>query len=78
VTVGFPDDTDSMIPRPAATIAPMPSQIGATRLEDAVLPQSAPLPHGRLTPQVLQDVFRKYFSADRSTVITLVPAPTQP
>ena len=30
-----------------------------------------------LTPQVLQDVFRKYFPADRSTVVTLVPAPTQ-
>jgi zinc protease len=31
-----------------------------------------------VTPQVLQDVFRKYFPADRSTVVTLVPAPTQP
>jgi zinc protease len=30
-----------------------------------------------LTPQGLQDVFRKYFPADRSTVVTLVPAPTQ-
>jgi zinc protease len=30
-----------------------------------------------LTPQVLQDVFRKYFPADRSTVVTLVPTPTQ-
>jgi len=30
-----------------------------------------------LTPQVLQEVFRKYFPADRSTVVTLVPAPTQ-
>jgi zinc protease len=28
-----------------------------------------------LTPQMLQDVFRKYFPADRSTVVTLVPAP---
>jgi zinc protease len=28
-----------------------------------------------VTPQVLQDVFRKYFPADRSTVVTLVPAP---
>src|SRR6185295_20171295 len=30
-----------------------------------------------VTPQVLQDVFRKYFPADRSTVVTLVPAATQ-
>ena len=30
-----------------------------------------------LTPPGLQDVFRKYFPADRSTVVTLVPAPTQ-
>ena len=30
-----------------------------------------------LTPQMLQDVFRKYFPADRSTVVTLVPTPTQ-
>ena len=28
-----------------------------------------------VTPQVLQDVFKKYFPADRSTVVTLVPAP---
>ncbi len=28
-----------------------------------------------VTPQVLQDVFRKYFPADRSTIVTLVPAP---
>ena len=26
-----------------------------------------------LTPQVLQDVFKQYFPADRSTVVTLVP-----
>jgi len=31
-----------------------------------------------LTPQGLQDVFRKYFPADRSTVVTLVPAAAQP
>ena len=30
-----------------------------------------------VTPQVLQEVFKKYFPADRSTVVTLVPAPTQ-
>jgi len=30
-----------------------------------------------VTPQVLQEVFRKYFPADRSTVVTLVPAPAQ-
>jgi zinc protease len=30
-----------------------------------------------VTPQTLQDVFKKYFPADRSTVITLVPAATQ-
>jgi len=28
-----------------------------------------------VTPQALQDVFKKYFPADRSTVVTLVPAP---
>jgi zinc protease len=28
----------------------------------------------RVTPQVLQDVFKKYFPADRSTIVTLVPA----
>jgi zinc protease len=28
-----------------------------------------------VTPQVLQDVFRKYFPSDRSTVVTLLPAP---
>src|SRR5205823_7356392 len=27
-----------------------------------------------VTPQVLQEVFKKYFPADRSTVVTLVPA----
>jgi zinc protease len=31
-----------------------------------------------ITPQVLKDVFNKYFPADRSTVVTLVPTPTQP
>jgi zinc protease len=30
-----------------------------------------------ITPQVLKDVFNKYFPADRSTVVTLVPGPTQ-
>jgi zinc protease len=30
-----------------------------------------------ITPQVLRDVFNKYFPADRSTVVTLVPAATQ-
>ena len=29
-----------------------------------------------ITPQVLQDVFKRYFPADRSTVVTLVPAAT--
>jgi zinc protease len=29
-----------------------------------------------VTPQVLQEVFKKYFPADRSTVVTLVPAAT--
>jgi len=28
-----------------------------------------------LTPAVIQDAFKKYFPADRSTVVTLVPAP---
>ena len=27
-----------------------------------------------VTPQMLQDVFKKYFPNDRSTVVTLVPA----
>jgi predicted Zn-dependent peptidase len=27
-----------------------------------------------VTPQVLQDVFKQYFPADRSTVVTLMPA----
>jgi zinc protease len=31
-----------------------------------------------VTPQVLQEVFRKYFPADRSTIVTLVPAPAGP
>ena len=31
-----------------------------------------------VTPQVLQEVFKKYFPADRSTVVTLVPAPASP
>jgi predicted Zn-dependent peptidase len=30
-----------------------------------------------ITPQVLKDVFNKYFPADRSTVVTLVPSATQ-
>jgi zinc protease len=30
-----------------------------------------------ITPEVLKAVFNKYFPAERSTVITLVPAPTQ-
>jgi zinc protease len=30
-----------------------------------------------ITPQVLQDVFKRYFPADRMTIVTLVPAPTQ-
>ena len=30
-----------------------------------------------VTPQMLQDVFKKYFPADRSTVVTLMPTPTQ-
>jgi zinc protease len=29
-----------------------------------------------ITPQVLQETFRKYFPSDRSTIVTLVPAPT--
>jgi predicted Zn-dependent peptidase len=31
-----------------------------------------------VTPQILQDVFRKYFPSDRSTVVTLLPAPAAP
>jgi zinc protease len=31
-----------------------------------------------ITPQVLQSVFRKYFPSDRSTIVTLVPAPATP
>ena len=30
-----------------------------------------------VTPQLLQEVFKKYFPADRSTVVTLVPAPAK-
>ena len=30
-----------------------------------------------ITPQVLQGAFRKYFPADRMTIVTLVPQPTQ-
>jgi zinc protease len=30
-----------------------------------------------ITPQVLQETFRKYFPADRMTIVTLVPTPTQ-
>jgi zinc protease len=30
-----------------------------------------------VTPQTLQDVFKKYFPAERSTVVTLMPAATQ-
>jgi len=30
-----------------------------------------------VTPQTLQEVFKKYFPADRSTVVTLVPAPAK-
>jgi zinc protease len=31
-----------------------------------------------VTPQVLQDVFKLYFPSDRTTVVTLVPAPIAP
>jgi zinc protease len=31
-----------------------------------------------VTPESLQAVFKKYFPAERSTVVTLVPAPTAP
>jgi len=31
-----------------------------------------------VTPQMLQDVFKRYFPADRSTVVTLAPAATAP
>jgi predicted Zn-dependent peptidase len=31
-----------------------------------------------VTPQILQDVFKRYFPSDRSTVVTLVPAPAAP
>ena len=30
-----------------------------------------------ITPQVLQSVFKQYFPMDRSTTVTLIPAPTQ-
>jgi predicted Zn-dependent peptidase len=30
-----------------------------------------------VTPAIVQEVFRKYFPADRYTVVTLVPEPTQ-
>ena len=31
-----------------------------------------------VTPQMLQDVFKRYFPSDRSTVVTLVPAAAAP
>jgi len=31
-----------------------------------------------VTPQVLQDMFKRYFPFDRSTIVTLVPAPAGP
>jgi zinc protease len=31
-----------------------------------------------VTPQTIQDVFKRDFPADRSTIVTLVPAPVQP
>jgi zinc protease len=31
-----------------------------------------------VTPQILQDVFKRYFPADRQTVVTLVPSATAP
>ena len=31
-----------------------------------------------VTPQVLQQVFKQYFPADRSTVVTLMPTPSAP
>ena len=31
-----------------------------------------------ITPKVLQEAFKRYFPTERSTVVTLVPAPTQP
>jgi predicted Zn-dependent peptidase len=31
-----------------------------------------------VTPQTIQDVFKRDFPADRSTIVTLVPAPAQP
>ncbi|OLE78529.1 MAG: hypothetical protein AUF76_18965 [Acidobacteria bacterium 13_1_20CM_2_65_9] len=31
-----------------------------------------------VTPQILQDVFKRYFPSDRSTVVTLVPAAAAP
>ena len=30
-----------------------------------------------ITPQVLQESFKRFFPKDRSTVVTLVPAPSQ-
>jgi hypothetical protein len=44
VTVGFPDDTASMIPRPTATSAPMPIQTGATRLRTPACHNARPTP----------------------------------
>ena len=31
-----------------------------------------------ITPQVLQEIFKKYFVVDRSTVLTLLPAKATP
>jgi predicted Zn-dependent peptidase len=30
-----------------------------------------------ITPELLREAFRKYFPADRMTIVTLLPAPTQ-
>ena len=54
------------------------------RLQSAVVMGGSPaeiLTRGQridaVTPQTLQDVFKKYFPSDRTTVITLMPAATQ-
>src|SRR4029077_3353613 len=44
VIVGFPDETDSMIPRPIPRSAPMPIQIGAMRLRMPSCHSARPTP----------------------------------
>ena len=45
--VGFPDDTDIMMPTPTATISPIAIQIGATRFRTPVCHRANATPTAR-------------------------------